>query len=85
MIKYKQYGIDADNSCYIVGVVKTRNNKGKQEEYLQSPKYYGTLEHAIIGLMEWERLRITKECMELSELVKQIKESDDKVKSALHI
>lgn len=61
MLRIKEWGIDADNYCYIVGKVKTRNTKdGKVEEYVANPKYLGTLQEAFEAILEAERKNIVR-------------------------
>lgn len=62
MLRIKDWGIDADNYCYIVGKIKTRKNKdGQAEEYIANPKYLGSLEEACEAIIEAERKNIVKE------------------------
>ena len=62
MLRIKDWGIDADNYCYIVGKIKVRNTKeGRTEEYLANPKYFKTLEEACEAILEAERKNIVKE------------------------
>ena len=55
MLKIKNYAIDADGYCYIIGELKTRKTKsGEMQEYIYNPKYYGKLEDAFKAILDAE-------------------------------
>lgn len=62
MLKIKEWVVDADDKCYIVGRMKLRKNKeGEEEEYIAAPRYYGTLSVALNAILESERRAVLAE------------------------
>ena len=56
MLKIKDWVIDADNCCYIVGKQKQRKNKdGNDENYIARPKYYSKLSQAFEYILDAEK------------------------------
>lgn len=63
MIHIKDWVIDADERCYIVGKLKTRATREKDgtEEFIHNAKYYTTLSAAFEGILEAERRNIVRD------------------------
>ena len=77
MIRLFGYVIDADNNCFVVGKEKPRTVKdtGAVETYIAAPRYYPTLEAAIIGVKNCvQRDMVAQEDMSLAEAIAKVQE-----------
>lgn len=77
MIRLFGYVIDADNNCFVVGKDKPRTVKdtGAVETYIAAPRYYPTLEAAIIGVKNCvQRDMVSQEDMSLAEAITKVQE-----------
>lgn len=77
MIRLFGYVIDADNNCFIVGKERPRvvKDTGTVETYIAAPRYYPTLEAAIIGVKNCvQRDMVTQDDMSLSEAIVKVQE-----------
>lgn len=77
MIRLFGYVIDADNNCFVVGKEKPRTVKdtGAVETYIAAPRYYPTLEAAIIGVKNCvQRDMVARRDMSLAEAIAKIQE-----------
>lgn len=75
MIRLFGYVIDADNNCFVVGKEKPRTVKdtGAVETYIAAPRYYPTLEAAIIGVKNSvQRDMVSQEDMPLAEAITKV-------------
>lgn len=87
MIHIKDWVIDADNCCYIVGKLKTREVKGKDgtkktEEFIPDAKYYTSLCAACDGILEAERRNIVRDGeMTLTEAVQRMERMQEEFRS----
>lgn len=81
MIRFNDWGIDADNRCYTIGRPKTRiTKKGDIEEYLADAKYFSTLAAALNGIVEAERKNIVhSRDMTLQEAIEIIRKNDERM------
>lgn len=79
MLKIKDWAVDADNTCYIVGKLKTRTNKaGEEEEVISSPKYFGTLAGSLSYILNAEKRSIVaEEDLSLGELISKLNRADE--------
>jgi hypothetical protein len=71
----RDWGIDADESGYRVGKIKTRYNKKlkKNEEYMSNPKFPMDLKSAIRIILESEtRDLVMRNNMSLTEAIEKI-------------
>ena len=82
MVRLGDWAIDADDRCYIVGKLKTRNTKeGGTEDYISNPRYYGSLSSAFSAiLMAEKRAVVAKYDQDLGELIIRLDEVDYKFK-----
>ena len=77
MIRLFGYVLDADNNCFVVGKEKPRTVKdtGAVETYIAAPRYYPTLEAAIIGVKNCvQRDMVSQEDMSLAEAITKVQE-----------
>lgn len=77
MIRLFGYVIDADNNCFVVGKEKPRTVKdtGAVETYIAAPRYYPTLDAAIIGVKNSvQRDMVSREDMSLAEAITKVQE-----------
>lgn len=66
MIHIKDWVIDADERCYIVGKLKTRKIKDKDgnektESFISNARYYSSLRTAFNGVLESERRNVVQD------------------------
>lgn len=83
MIKYKEYGIQPnDTGGYVVGIVKTDEEKGK--ETLTKTLYPSTLARAVEIIREREIAKcVDSKDLTLEEAIKEIKNIDADIKAAI--
>lgn len=77
MIRLFGYVIDSDNNCFIVGKERSRvvKDTGAVETYIAAPRYYPTLEAAIIGVKNSvQREVVAQEDMSLYEAIVKVQE-----------
>lgn len=54
-IDFRQWRIQSDPECWVLGKPKTRLNKKKERElFIENPSYHATLQAALQALMERE-------------------------------
>lgn len=79
MLKIKDWAVDADNCCYIVGKLKQRKTKdGNMEDYIVNPKYYSSLSLVFSYIVEVEKRSIVAENeLDLKELASRFEETNN--------
>lgn len=86
------YAIDVDSMCYILGipkmtkVVNKKTGEETEKEILTEPKYYNTLDHALLGY--WMLMRRKRLCEfegSLNEAIKQIQKQDAEIRELIKV
>lgn len=80
-LDFRSWRIAAEETCWVVGRPASRLNKKKEQElYIESPRFYATLQEALNSLLERE-LR-DSEATTAAEIVAEIKRFRQEINEA---